>query len=350
MIENISTQNQEISVPESKVCLNCGNPEIFKDSPNPLCSECREKFIKFPIPLWVKAFGGVVAALVIFSLFSMPANISRGITYEKGIKAENEKNYLTAQHYFRTVVNNTPGYIEAKAHLLITSFYNNDLYTFTAMSDTLTGKSVDDNYLLNKVQELLDKAVNYFPTDSFIAMHEKYKDVADTIPDSVYEELIKNNSKDVFSKVMYASSLYNRNAYAKADSVLADILTEDSEHISALEMMAAIKRLENHPEQSLEYCEKLLQVNHESIYGLSCKARTLLKMNKNTEALKLALQSTQLDSTDYYSKATLALAYHFNNKTAERDKIIHNATATKDSAVMTYFQFVLDVISNKETL
>lgn len=93
-MDNIPGPDEPVIPSNPKVCMNCGNPEIIKDALNPLCEECRAKFIKFPIPLWVKVFGGAIAALVIFSLFTLPANLSTGITFEKGIKAEKKEIFI----------------------------------------------------------------------------------------------------------------------------------------------------------------------------------------------------------------------------------------------------------------
>jgi tetratricopeptide (TPR) repeat protein len=268
---------------------------------------------------------------------------------EKGIKAEKEKKFLSAQHFFENAIRNVPGNTEARAHLLIAAFHNNDLSTLANMADTLSGKPIDDDNLLQEVQALMDKAANYFPSDSFISLEKKYG-TADSIPDSAFANFIKEHGEEIFPRVLYASALYDRKAYIAADTVLKEILETDNENINAQGMMSSLKRLEDKPTESLKYCDQLLNINRESTYGLSTKARTLLKMKKNKEGLKLAKESFELDSTDLYSKATLALAYHFNNLIKERDELVNKTMASKDPAVATYFQFVLDVISNKDHL
>lgn len=237
-----------------------------------------------------------------------------------------------------------------KAHLLIASFYNNDMMTLAAMAEKLNGKTLEDQDILNQVQSLLTKAVSYFPSDSFIALQQKYGAVSDSIKNKAFLEYIKSNDKETFARLAYASVLYDQKLYVATDSTLQTILKLDDENINACAMMSSVKRLEDQPEESLRYCDKLLSLNHELIYALSSKARTFLKIKRSVEGLKLAQQSIQLDSSDMYGKATLALAYHFNNQTKERDKIITKAVGTRDSVALTYFQFVLDVIANKDHL
>src|ERR1700750_2002622 len=86
-------------------CMSCGNPEILADYPTPLCQDCRTRFVRFPIPMWIKIFAGAIVIVLLFSLFTLAKNISLGMHLERGKKAEKEKKYLTAQQNFEEVVN-----------------------------------------------------------------------------------------------------------------------------------------------------------------------------------------------------------------------------------------------------
>ena len=59
-----------------------------------------------------------------------PKDLSVGISLEKGVRAEKEKKYVTAQRAMESVLEKVPGNVEAKGHLLIDAFYNGDLTTF----------------------------------------------------------------------------------------------------------------------------------------------------------------------------------------------------------------------------
>ena len=109
--------------------------------------------------------------------------------------------------------------------------------------------------------------------------------------------------------------------------------------------MTTTKRELNQLDQSIQYCDQLIFLNKESVYGISSKARTFLKMQKDKEALQLALQAKEISKEDPYNRATLALVYHFSNMMKERDELI--SKAVHDSTASTYFEFVNDVISNK---
>ncbi|WDF56488.1 hypothetical protein [Mucilaginibacter sp. KACC 22063] len=82
---------------EAEKCINCGNTEILKGYRNNLCSECREKMINYPIPLWVKLFGLGILVVMLISIIWLPGNFKAALAFSKAEKAKNNHFYLTAQ-------------------------------------------------------------------------------------------------------------------------------------------------------------------------------------------------------------------------------------------------------------
>ncbi len=349
-MEEISTSSPVAAGQQQKACISCGNPQILHGYPNALCEECREKYIKFPVPLWVKAFGGALALLVIFLLFNLPKTLSAGIGYERGIKAEEAKKYETEQQEMERVVQAMPAYTEAKAHLLIAAFYNNDLGTIAGMAQQLSGKKIDDEELFRETDAMLTKSDSYFPTDSFAALLKKYPDSTGGIPDAAFKRFVLQTPDDLFAKMRYASVLDNEKNYTASDSMLQVVLQKDAAYIPALEFIEGLKRVMNDTKASFDYCDKLLAINHESLFALAGKARTFLKTNQPKQALQYALQAYNIKPTDGYSYATLVMAYHFNNMPKERDALIDKAKKSKDPVIEGYMKYALDVINKKDQL
>ena len=106
-----------------------------------------------------------------------------------------------------------------------------------------------------------------------------------------------------------------------------------------------VKRELGQTDSSIKYCDYLLGINHQNLYALSSKARSLIKSRKNTEGLAIAKKVYELDKTDGYNMSTLVLAYHFNNDLKKRDEMI--ALAKKDTVSAEYLKYVTDVVSSK---
>src|SRR5439155_25895657 len=113
-----------------------------------------------------------------------------------------------------------------------------------------------------------------------------------------------------------------------------------------LYMKTSVKRELDQFDSAHYYCDRILSLNKESSYGMASKARTYLMQKKDQEGLRWALKSNEPDRMEPYSLATLALAYHFNNKPGERDKLVE--ASKKDSTQAAYMQYVIDIMQGKE--
>src|SRR5215212_8022139 len=115
--------NEEALMPvqeeEQLVCASCKTALSHQYYKVPLCTDCRNNFIKYPIPVWIKAFGIGVLLLMVFSLSQLSKNLTTGIHLQRGKEAAKQHNYLTAQHEFEQVVKKEPEYAEGQGHLLL---------------------------------------------------------------------------------------------------------------------------------------------------------------------------------------------------------------------------------------
>lgn len=345
-MENIEVQQEE---PVSfSTCANCGCTLHFRPAKTPLCEDCRNLFIKYPIPNWIKGFSVLIVAILIFSLFSLSKNLLTGIHYNRGLIAAKQKNFLTAEKEFSEVVKKEPGYKEAQSRLLVASFYNNDLQAMNNAFEKIKDEEFDQkDDLFNEVELILSKAVNYIPKDSFIAVMQKHNTQLDSIPEAEYLSYLGKNNADLFATTAYAGLLQDGKRYRESDSILSTILAVDPEYSRAISLKIPGKREQNQIDSAYYYIDQLLKINHEDIYALSAKVKVLLKEKKDEEALQLAKECLRMDNKNVYALGSMALAYHFKNDVKNRDAVIN--TLSKDSAAAGILTYVKDVISGKET-
>ena len=329
-------------------CMNCGSPAVLKEFPNPFCESCRESYIKYPVPLWVKGFAAVIVAILIFSIYKIPRNISLGMHLDKAETAMQDKKYMTSERELKKALNGIPGNQEMQSELMMAAFYNGDFSVYDSMMTIISKQQFDNQDLFGRVQAVVNEAGTMVPGENFNVIYARYKNDYNKIPDTAYENYINANASDVFVRVLYAEMLSNKKKYTASDSLLTGVLVQDMEYVPALEGIASNKRVESSPDSSFYYCDRLLNINKENVYAISSKARTYLSIKKDAEGMALAQQASALDRTDYYTMETLALAYHFANNTRARDDMMREISALHDSSVDESLQYVRDVISGKE--
>lgn len=334
---------------ESTGCVNCGNNNVVEGFPTRLCADCRQLFIKYPIPLPIKLFALGVGLILVFALFSFPKNLSLGIHLEKGKKFEQEKKYISAQREFASVLKTVPGNQEANAHLMIAAFNNMDFETFITAQEKLAGTNFDDEGLLGRLNVLVEAAYDYFPDTALTNMIMEVEQHGDTITDTLYLAYLKKYPRNIYGLFSYAGALFSKD-HARCDSLLKLLLDIDVSYVPALRMLAGLQREQEKWDESIKTCNRILQINKEAGYAYAAMARTYLKQHKNDLGLKMALQGVETDNSDPYNLSTLAIAWHYNTQSSKRDAVLNELKARNDSASLGYRQFALDVIQQKENL
>lgn len=348
MEENQLTENAEST--ESKGCINCGSDYIVENYSTRLCSDCRQLFIKYPVPLPVKIFAIGVGLVLIFALSSFPKNLSTGIHFEKARQYENKNQYASAQREFASVVKQLPDNIAANAHLMIAAFYNLDFKTMMAANQHLTGKSIEEAGLLFQLNDVVERTEAYFPDSAMDNLLSKYEGKEHDIPDSAYFNFLKEYPYNRYGLFALASRCYKRKDWAGCDSLAQMILKTDSQHMIALRMLATVQREQGLWEESIKSCEQIIKLNNEVGFAWAIMARTYLKWNKLAKGLELAEKSVALDKKDPFNTITLALALHFNKQPGKRDVVIKEMKVGADSIALGQIQYAMDVINNKESL
>ena len=336
----------EDSSPASPACASCKTPlygEVYK---TPLCPECRQAFIRFPIPKWIKAFGGGILLLLLFCLVTLPRNLRTGIHHKRGMEAMAQRKFSTAQKELEAVVKAEPKFLEAQCRLIIAAFYNGDLITMQKAYAAVVDKTIDDEDLIGQVQDVLAKTVTYLPSDSLLAFIEAKHTSLDSSTSFELTQYLQKQPGDQYAMTMLASRLMDAKEYEASDRVLQQCLALDRTYNPALAVMIPLKRERLQFDSALYYADRVLANNRESAYGYGAKARILLKAKKDAEALKVVKEGLAIDSHDPYCLATLAIAYHYTGDLKHRDALLKQAAT--DSTLTSPFSFASDVISGKE--
>jgi tetratricopeptide (TPR) repeat protein len=326
------------------LCQQCGvNPRI-EGYPNPLCESCRQQFIRYPIPVWVKGFGIGVTLLVIIGLVSFPRQIMTGIHMRRADKAISEKKYLTAKKELHQVLASAPEMKNAKLDLLIASYYTIDLPSLSETIRDLKDVSFEKNATFNTVQDLMTDANNLVPSDSLFQLMQKYPDHAEGMDH--FRSYIIRHPDEPYGIAWYVNQFSEKENPAWCDSMVHRMLNSYPSDMRGLMTAVSMARIQHRYDSALNYCRQLLALNAECTYAISAEARILMARGHFPEGINLAKKACAVDSTDGFSEATLALGYHLNHQSSERDRLI--SSKASDSTMSYYMDYVKQVMDGKE--
>ncbi|MCC6583345.1 MAG: hypothetical protein IT271_06555 [Chitinophagales bacterium] len=327
-------------------CASCGSPHLTEGK-TPLCSECREKFINYPIPNSIKAASFVILLIVVFSLVTFPAQLNSILLLEKAKKAIENKEYVTAEKNLEKFISKNPNHLEANSYLLITSYYNDELDKMNTAYLKIQDEKYEDEELLAKVENTIKSAGICFGSDSL----HNYMEVADTLLPlkKRLTDFLSTHKDDLSAKLLMARINLSEKEYDEAEKIYDELYAVEPNSVEILDGIVSTKRMLHKYDEAMKLCEKTLSVNKQYVSVLAQKARILISVYKEKESLKLAKATVELNPKDAYAAATLAIAYHFNKMPEDRDKVLASISNDSEESAA-YIQIAKDIINGKEKL
>lgn len=303
-------------------CKNCNNTYIESGYKIDLCIECRDKLSNRSIPRGIKVFFGIIILIMIVAITRFPNSIKAAIELERGVKAEEDRKYITAMNEYKKVVNKYPESILPIAKLTIAMYKNGRVEETIKMMDKLYGKEMD-NEIIEELNLIMDDITSiYYPNEELVEIINKYN--GNYKSEKLLESLkryVDENQDDVGGKYYLANTLYEFEEYKEAEKLLIEaIKIKPNSYFSKMLLISAYREQKQY-EKALEYCNRLLDVNREHQYVYVAMSRIELKRYNDKLALDLAKKAYELDENDTYAASNLSLAYHYNGMIEERDKM-----------------------------
>jgi tetratricopeptide (TPR) repeat protein len=338
---------EESGTPDGPLCAGCERPLYELTGRTPICSECREAYIRYPIPKWIRIFGAAILVLMAVGLTRLPGNLSAAIHQKRGERAMAEHRYSTAQKELQLALKAQPDYLEANLRLMVAAYYNEDFDLAARTGQKLEGHKIDNQELYEAASDVAAKINRHYPSDSLQAFVLAQPEPPYEIPEASWARYLENHPSEDFIALLRAAAAVDRKQYYLAQDLMRNTLALDPEYTRGLQQMVTIKRELNQFDSAHYYADRLLALNREMPASFGTKARILLKQHKDGEAGKVLQEGLRIDPKDGYCLATLALLYHYQGDEGHRDALLQKAA--KDTTISGQFEYVNKVISGQES-
>ncbi|HEY8561732.1 MAG TPA: tetratricopeptide repeat protein [Pyrinomonadaceae bacterium] len=153
---------------------------------------------------------------------------------------------------------------------------------------------------------------------------------------AIYRQLIEKDPADAASQTGLILALFGADKVKEAETELAKALETDPNNAALLTGAAYWYAAHNRGEKALEYSQKAIAADRNSVWSYIAQARGLLAQNKPLEAEKILLAARQFGDfpTLDYELASARFAAGLYREAAETLK--RNFAVNKDGAVETY--------------
>lgn len=330
-IEKVSTTDEVV------VCLNCNCSAVEWEYKAPLCRECRDKLSNRQIPLWIKAFFGIIFIVTILSLIMFPALLKAGVAYERGVRAENEKKYITAMNEYEKVLDKYPDSTLVLAKLSIAYYENDKIDKAIDAINMIIGQEAEED-LIDRIDTIADNIATFY------FLNEDLSKILNSPQQEYYteglvtqlENYVNERPEDVAGKYYLADALYEFAEFDYAERLIKEVINSKPGFHSAYFFLAAIYREQGKYDEALECCKEVLSMNVENPGAYISMSKIELKRNNDEAALEMAEKAYELDKDNNQAVSNLSLAYHYNGMISERDNMF-NILVDKNAEYETEF-------------
>ena len=308
---------------DSSACLGCGNPNSESGYATKLCTDCRNKYSKYPIPKWILFFASVVGVLVLSGFANIYKPLMASIHLTRSIKAQQSRKYKTAAAEIDKTLALYPESVEANARAIIYYYNIPDPQKMGRYYLKIEHKHSEDKKLITEVKEALDGYAQFIPKDTALISKVQSLPLDST---AAFEEVMRNylahDSLDMAATSLFADRLYDMKQYERAETLLSHALVFRPDYYPAQILLCSTKRQLGKYDEALKICDKLLELNLENTAVISQKARIELKRKNDAAAARYVKQAMDIDKNDINVLETLAMLDYYSNKMAESQKLL----------------------------
>lgn len=334
------------------VCRNCGNtlPTDSNENTTQLCESCRNQFLKLRIPLWVLISAAVI---FIFVMYQGITTLPKGIEYRKAVyqaeKAYDDKHYAIALINFEKAEN--LGFLDSEgdSHQFI-AYVRNYEYdkAETIYDEQLVGTETSNDALYNDIQSAVNELNDYYEiSDTFDQLLNDSGDLSLDDLIARVEAYIKISPDEYYAHSILSDLYFEKGEYQKSINELNEVMRikPSLSSVTNISLAGSYRQLGEF-DKAYEALDQALDQNKDDISAMCSYARTLIKEKKYQESLTYLENINPLLTNDPYYTESLAMAYHFNGMSKERDLLV-----TQLQEVDQYdTTFLLEVINNQTDL
>ncbi len=276
---------------------------------------------KKPVPMRMKILLFFAAVVLILSMALLPSVIKAAVFYERGREAQEDGRHSTAIKEYEQVQKLFPESRAVLARLAISYFYNDRINECREMLDRIAGRKVSRGLSrqVNRVVEKMDSI--YYESKELGEALRLYGQEELESTALKLEKYLESNKNDVMGIFHLGNINFDMGKYAEAEKLYSRVVELQPEFYSAYLNLAAVYRETGRFENAAKSINNVLKSNKEHPQAFVALSKLELASHNNQAALDYAEKAYEYDSSDPNIISNLSLAYHYNNMTAERDKL-----------------------------
>jgi tetratricopeptide (TPR) repeat protein len=279
------------------------------------------KVPKKPMLLQTKILIFIAAAALVFFTAFIPSVLRTVMFCERGREAQAGGRHSTAIKEYRQARQQFPDSAEITARLAISYFYNEKTVECRKLLNEIAGRKVSGKVSrqVNTIIEKLDSV--YYESNGLRKALELYGQEELERTAGKVGNYLASNKNDIMGIFHLANINFDMGRYSEAEKLYLRAVELQPEFYSAYLNLAAVYRETSRYEKAEGCCRKVLQSSKEHPQAFVSLSKIEFARYNYKAGLEYAEKAYEYDSSDLSVISNLSLAFHYNNKTDERDKL-----------------------------
>ena len=309
-------------------CGACGHGMIDRseNTDSVLCSACRERFIRYPVPKLFIVFSAVIVVLLGFAFIRFPKVIKSYKIYVKAEAKAANGDIVEAIQGLHTVVEQYPGSVPVAVRLTDIAmgggFYDE---ASNVLSNSLSGKSVDETTHA-RMSQYIDKINCFYNTYETVQNMQSSMKYAKSNEEALmmgYNYLMQQLIDPTQDKALlyYYMSMFTQDA-DEARKCLEKCINEDDNMLDAKVQLATLSRRQG----DLQYAENCYNqvLLADKTYSSAARGLAIIRLleGKKEEGLDLASYAYEQNPEGDYVWETYLIALKENAKNTDADALV----------------------------
>lgn len=306
---------------EQLVCATCKSVHVVPGHATLLCANCRKFFVKYPVPVALWIFAGIIAAVLVFSLYKLPKNFEAALHLSRAQNALESRHYHQVHQEAREVTKLFPDHQGAHSLSLLAAAYNLDHELYATESRFLDGQEMENKDIEYRVREAKSWLASLVPGDALSRHAKDYLPALSAERQAGYFDSLAHDDRShnnvACCAVIVANLLIRQDQLKEARRILEKAQERCSRRYAVELTLAEVYRRSGKFDYATSLYDKMMKSNMEDANVLAGKARVEMLQQRFKTAEQLAKEAVRLQPLNGYALASQALLLHAQGRKAE---------------------------------
>lgn len=304
------------------ICVVCEKEPkyTFENQNSELCRDCRETFIRYPVPKWLYIVIAVVAVTLCFAAYKVPAVINDFKIYKAAEISYNQKNYTSASNGYMSLGEKYKSALRINERLFLSLMKSQRFDDASTILNSRLAEKDGSEETYDEIYAYTDMLNKFYAADEKIALIIQDETInSDTAKIYINLEKLVDDKECSTSLVLFYLAQLNigQNKVEKAIAQLKEACTLEPQLTFITSYLGNAQRRIRQYDEAINSYNTALSLNFDDESAFRGLGVICLLKGENAKGLEYIKNAYNLNKYGDFVANTYVVALYANGKTTE---------------------------------